>query len=200
MTWRVSGRSIELCSCKMLCPCWLGPEGTPDLGWCAGVFAFDIREGESDGIKLDGSRVAFAAEWPGNFFGGNGTFRLYVDERTNDDQRRELEAIFSGRKGGHLEGLLGAVITRRLPATVAKIEIVWNDKPSVTVAGIGQATLQPLRDQAGRPTKMQGAVAQAGFLIDSMDLASSKGRRWADPEMRAWEGDSGTLHAFNWTA
>jgi hypothetical protein len=200
MTWRVSGRSIELCSCKMLCPCWLGPEGTPDLGWCAGVFAFDIREGESDGIKLDGSRVAFAAEWPGNFFGGNGTFRLYVDERTNDDQRRELEAIFSGRKGGHLEGLLGAVITRRLPATVAKIEIVWNDKPSVTVAGIGQATLQPLRDQAGRPTKMQGAVAQAGFLIDSMDLASSKGSRWADPEMRAWEGDSGTLHAFNWTA
>jgi hypothetical protein len=171
----------------MLCPCWLGPEGTPDLGWCAGVFAFDIREGESDGIKLDGSRVAFAAEWPGNFFGGNGTFRLYVDERTNDDQRRELEAIFSGRKGGHLEGLLGAVITRRLPATVAKIEIVWNDKPSVTVAGIGQATLRPLRDQAG-------------FLIDSMDLASSKGSRWADPEMRAWEGDSGTLHAFNWTA
>ena len=200
MTWRVSGRSIELCSCKMLCPCWLGPEGTPDLGWCAGVFAFDIREGESDGIKLDGSRVAFAAEWPGNFFGGNGTFRLYVDERTNDDQRRDLEAIFSGRKGGHLEGLLGAVITRRLPATVAKIEIVWNDKPSVTVAGIGQATLRPLRDQAGRPTKMQGAVAQAGFLIDSMDLASSKGSRWADPEMRAWEGDSGTLHAFNWTA
>ena len=200
MTWRVSGRSIELCSCKMLCPCWLGPEGTPDLGWCAGVFAFDIREGESDGIKLDGSRVAFAAEWPGNFFGGNGTFRLYVDERTNDDQRRELEAIFSGRKGGHLEGLLGAVITRRLPATVAKIEIVWNDKPSVTVAGIGQATLRPLRDQAGRPTKMQGAVAQAGFLIDSMDLASNKGSRWADPEMRAWEGDSGTLHAFNWTA
>jgi hypothetical protein len=47
---------------------------------------------------------------------------------------------------------------------------------------------------------MQGAVAQAGFLIDSMDLASSKGSRWADPEMRAWEGDSGTLHAFNWTA
>ena len=200
MAWRVSGRSIELCSCKMLCPCWLGPEGTPDRGWCAGVFAFDIREGESDGIKLDGSRVAFAAEWPGNFFGGSGTFRVYLDEGANENQRRELEAIFGGKKGGHLEGLLGAVITKRLPAKVANIDIVWGDKPSVTVASIGQATLQPLKDQAGRPTRMQGAVAQAGFLIDSMDLASSKGSRWADPDMRAWDGDSGTLHSFNWTA
>ena len=37
-------------------------------------------------------------------------------------------------------------------------------------------------------------------LIDSMELASSKGSRWADPDMRTWEGDSGTLHSFNWTA
>ena len=32
MSWKVSGRSIELCSCKMLCPCWLGPDGEPDKG------------------------------------------------------------------------------------------------------------------------------------------------------------------------
>jgi hypothetical protein len=200
MAWRVSGRSLELCSCKMLCPCWLGPDGDPDRGWCAGVFAFDIREGESDGVKLDGSRVAFTGEWPGNFFAGNGTLRVYMDERASEDQRRELEAIFSGTKGGHLEGLLGAVITKRLPAQVAKIEILWGDKPSLTVGSIGRATLQPLKDAAGRPTKVQGAAAQAGFLIESMDLASSKGSRWTDPDMRPWEGDSGTLHSFNWTA
>jgi hypothetical protein len=184
----------------MLCPCWLGPEGAPDRGWCAGVFAFDIREGESDGIKLDGSKVAFTAEWPGNFFAGKGTFRVYIDERASGDQRRELEAIFSGRKGGHLEGLLGAVITTRLPATVAKIDLQFGDKPSLTVSNIGRATLQPLKDQAGRPTKVQGAVAQGGFLIDTMDLASSKGSHWADPDMRPWDGDSGTLHSFTWSA
>ena len=200
MAWRVAGRSIELCSCKMLCPCWLGPDGDPDRGWCAGVFAFDIREGESDGIKLDGSRVAFTGEWPGNFFAGNGTLRVYIDEHASEAQRRELEAIFSGGKGGHLEGLLGAVITKRLPTKVAKIEILFGDKPSLTVGSIGRASLQPLKDQAGRPTKVQGAAAQAGFLIESMDLASSKGSRWADPDMRAWEGDSGTLHSFSWTA
>jgi hypothetical protein len=122
-----------------------------------------------------------------------------MDERASEDQRRELEAIFSGRKGGHLEGLLSAVITNRLPAQVAKIEFLWGDKPSLTVGSIGRATLQPLKDTAGRPTKVQGAAAQAGFLIESMDLASSAGSRWTDPDMRAWEGDSGTLHSFNWT-
>jgi hypothetical protein len=200
MAWRVEGRSLELCSCKMLCPCWLGPEGDPDKGWCAGVFAFDIREGESDGFKLDGTRVAITAEWPGNFFAGKGTLRVYIDEHTSGDQRRELEAIFSGNKGGPLEGLLGAVITKRLPAQVAKIEILFGDKPSLTVGSVGKATLQPLKDQAGRPTKVQGAAAQAGFQIESMDLASSKGSRWADPDLRAWEGDSGTLHSFKWSA
>jgi hypothetical protein len=39
MAWKVSGQSLELCSCKMLYPCWLGPEGAPDQGWCAGAFA-----------------------------------------------------------------------------------------------------------------------------------------------------------------
>jgi len=199
MAWQVSGQSIELCSCKMLCPCWLGPEGEPDQGWCGGVFAFDIREGESDGVSLGGSKVAFTAEWPGNFFGGNGTARAYIDEGASAEQRRELEAIFSGRKGGHLEGLFAAVMTKWLPAQVAKIEIRWGESPSLTVGSVGQARLQPIKDMAGRPTKVQGAAAQAAFQIESMDLASSKGSRWSDPDMRAWEGDSGTLHAFNWS-
>lgn len=200
MAWKVSGQSLELCSCKMLCPCWFGPDGDPDQGWCAGAFAFDIQEGNSDGVNLGGSKVAFTAEWPGNFFGGNGTARLYIDERATADQRRELEAIFSGKKGGHLEGLFGAVITKWLPAQATKVEIQWGDNPSLSVGGAGQGRWQPVKDPSGRPTKVQGAAGQAGFQIESMDLASSKGSRWSDPDMRSWEGDSGTLHTFDWSA
>lgn len=200
MAWSVSGQSMELCSCEMLCPCWLGPEGEPDQGWCGGVFGFDIREGNSDGVNLGGSKVVFTAIWPGNFFGGNGTGRLYIDEGANTDQRRELEAIFSGKKGGPLEGLFGAIISKWLPAQATKINIQWGDKPSLNVGSVGQAQLQPMKDPSGRPTKVQGAAALAGFQMESMDLASSKGSRWSDPDLRAWEGDSGTLHAFNWRA
>jgi hypothetical protein len=200
MAWKISGQSLELCSCKLLCPCWLGPEGAPDQGWCAGAFAFDIRNGNADGVDLGGTKVVITGEWPGNFFGGNGTLRVYVDEAARSDQRRELEAIFSGNKGGPLAGLWDAVITKRLPARTEKIQIQWGDNPSVTVGSIAEARLQPVKDPTGQPTKVAGAAAQAGFQVDSMDLASARGSRWSDPDMRAWEGDSGTLHQFNWSA
>ncbi len=200
MAWKVSGQSLELCSCKMLCPCWLGSEGEPDQGWCAGVFAFDIREGNSDGVDLSGTKAVLTGEWPANFFLGNGTLRVYVDEGASAEQRRELEAIFGGNKGGHLAGLWDAVMTKRLPARTERIQIQWGDNPSLTVGSIGQARLQPIKDPAGQRTKVAGAAAQAGFQIDSMDLASSKGSRWNDPDLRAWDGDSGTLHQFNWSA
>jgi len=200
MAWQVSGQSLELCSCKMLCPCWLGPEGQPDQGWCGGAFVFDVRSGKSDGVDLGGSKVVLGAEWPANFFHGNGTARLYIDAHASADQQRELGAIFAGNKGGHLEGLFGAVVSKWLPVQLTNIDVKWGDNPSVTVGEVGRVNLQPIKDPAGRPTKVQGAAAQAGFQIDSMDLASSKGSRWTDPDMRAWEGDSGTLHSFNWSA
>ena len=64
MAWNVSGRSVELCNCEMMCPCWLGPEKEPDKGWCAGAFAWDIQAGESNGVDLGGTKVAFRADWP----------------------------------------------------------------------------------------------------------------------------------------
>jgi hypothetical protein len=191
---------MELCSCELLCPCWLGPDGPPDKGWCSGAFAFDIAAGSSDGVDLAGTKVAIAGEWPGNFFGGSGTLRVYVDRNASADQQRELGAIFLGDKGGHLGALWDAVMAKKLPVKAETIEMSWGDQPSLTVGSIGRASLQPVKDAAGKPTTVAGAPAQAGFQIDSMDLASAKGSRWSDPDMRAWEGDSGTLHRFSWSA
>lgn len=200
MTWQLSGKSMELCSCKMLCPCWLGPDGEPDEGWCAGAFAFDIQRGSSDGVNLAGTKVVLGAEWPGNFFGGNGKARLYIDDGASAGQRRELEAIFSGKKGGLFEGLFGAVIKTWLLTETTRIEITWGDSPSVSVGKFGQAKMSPLKDQSGKPARVEGAAAQGAFQLASMDLASSKGSQWSDPGFRQWRGDSGTLHQFNWTA
>lgn len=198
MAWRLMGQSIELCSCRLLCPCWLGPEGEPDQGWCSGAFIFDVKEGSSDGVDLAGCKVAAAFEWPGNFWAGNGTARLYIDGAANGDQRRELEAIFGGQKGGPLGAVLPAILTGVLPTQFTRIEIDWGDNPSITIGNVAQLKLQPLKDPAGRPPKFEGGPTLAAFQIESMELASSKGSRWSDPELRPWEGDSGTLHTFNW--
>jgi hypothetical protein len=198
MAWQVSGDMFELCSCNILCPCWLGPETKPDKGWCSGVLAFDIQRGAVEGVDVAGRKVVLAAEWPGNFFGGNGTARLYIDDRANADQRRELEAVFTGRKGGFLEGLFGAVISRWLAAQTTEININRNGSISIRVGRFGQATLKPLRDESGRPVSIQGTAAQAAFQSANMEVASSQGSRWTDSDLRGWEGDSGTIHKFDW--
>jgi hypothetical protein len=200
MAWHITGKSTELCSCNMMCPCWLGPDGTPDQGWCAGAFGFDIEKGESDGVDLSGMRVALAGDWPGNFFHGNGTGRLYLDSRASAEQRRELEAIFSGKKGGMFEAVFGGVISKWLPAQTAKVEIEWGQTPSMTVGEVAKVALTPLNDGAGNQTRVTGAAAQAALQFDGMQLASAKGSHWADPDMHDWQGDSGTLHRFDWRA
>ena len=115
-------------------------------------------------------------------------------------KRSTPTAIFSGKKGGLLEGLWGAVISSWLPTESTRVEIGWGDSPFLRVGSFGQATLTTLKDQTGKPTRIEGAAAQAAFQFASMDLASSKGSSWSDPNLRQWQGDSGTLHQFNWSA
>jgi hypothetical protein len=200
MAWRLKGRSAELCSCKMLCPCWLGPGAEPDQGWCSGAFVFDISEGHSDGIDLSGCKTAVAFDWPGDFWAGQGTARLYVDAAASDEQRPELEAIFSGQRGGLLHDVLSQVVSKVLPTEVTPFSFDWGESPSLRVGSVGEARLQPLKDQSGKRTTLQGAAAMGAFQLASLDVASSKGSRWSDPDLRTWEGDSGTLHEFDWSA
>ncbi len=200
MSWEISGQSMEMCNCKMLCPCWLGPEIEPDDGWCGGTLGFDIQRGSSNGVDLRGTKVALIAEWPGNFFDGNGKARLYLDETASAEQREALEKIFSGNDGGPLEPLFGAVINEWLPSQVVQLDIDWGESPTLSVGEIGKGTLKRLEDGNGQATKVTGAAAQAGFQFASMDLASSSGSHWSDPGLRNWEGNSGTLHEFSWNS
>jgi hypothetical protein len=184
----------------MMCPCWLGPEGEPDQEWCSAAFGFEIETGQSDGVDLSDTRVALAADWPGNFFHGNGTGRLYLDARATKQQHAELEAIFSGKKGGMFQAVFGGVISSWRPAQVTNVDIQWGDTSSLTVGAVANAKLKALQDGTGKPTRVSGAVAHAALQIDGMQVASAKGSRWADPDMRSWDGDSGTLHSFDWSA
>ena len=198
MAWKMSGQLLEACSCKMMCPCMLGP-AEPDQGWCSAAMAFDIRQGSSDGVDLSNCRAVLAIDLPGDFVGGNATGRLYLDSAASGDQRRELEAIFTGKKGGNWEAM-SAVITKWLSTQTAEVSVGRGDSPSVTVGKVGRMTLQPIKDDAGRPAKIVNAPLGALFG-DSEDLAMSTGSQWSDPEMRAWQaGGAGGIMPFNWSA
>lgn len=195
MAWNIDATMIELCSCKAMCPCWLGPDTEPDHGWCGGALLFEIDKGAVDGVDVSGCRAALAADWPGNFFGGNGTARLYLDSAASQAQRTALEAVLSGKKGGMFGNVLGHVVTHWLPSKTAAITIDRNGAISARVEGVSETKVTPYQDQTGRTVMVEGTAAQCAFQSPSMELASSKGSRWTDDGLpHAWEGDSGTIH------
>ena len=199
MAWQMDATMVEMCSCKALCPCWLGPDTKPDEGWCAGALVLDIGKGAVDGVDVSGCRAALVVRWPGNFFAGNGTGRVYVDSRSNDAQRSALEAVMSGQKGGMFGAVVAPAVTQWLPAKSATIELTQGEPWSLSVGDVGNATLTPYKDSSGRPATVSGTAAQEAFQSKSRELASAKGSRWTDADMPAWEADSGTRHTVSWT-
>ena len=199
MAWRLSGQVLETCSCNMLCPCIFGP-AVPDQGWCGGALVFDIQEGNSDGVNVSGTRAVLAFDLPGDFFGGNGTGRIYLADSLNPDQQRELEAIFSGQKGGAFAAL-GGVLSKVLPMQTARIEVSLGDNPSAKVGSIGQISLQNVKTEDGKQTTVVNAPLNASFGMETSNLARGDGSSWSDPDMRSWQsGGTGSISRFSLSA
>ena len=169
-----------------------------DQRWCASAGVFRIQEGNSDGVDLGGRTLAYSWYFPGPFLDGNGTGRLYLDEAASE-QRKELEVIFQGKKGGPLE-LFAVLIPRWLATLNTKIELLEEgDTITATIAGGGQIESQRLKDRAGRPTILQNAGLASALQIDTMALAPSTGTRWADPDLpRQFESKSGIVADVYW--
>lgn len=195
MAWQLSGQVLETCSCKMLCPCIFGP-AEPDEGWCGGALVFDIQEGNSDGVGLGGTRTALAFDLPGDFFGGNGKGRLYIGESANAAQKRELEAIFSGQKGGAFAAL-EALLTTVLPVQSARIDVSVGAKASAKVGSVGQISLENVKSEDGRQTTVVNAPVNLSFGIEVSNLARGDGSSWSDPDLRTWQsGGTGSISKF----
>jgi hypothetical protein len=197
MAWHMTGQLIEACSCKAACPCVLGP-AEPDQGWCSGALTFVIQEGESEGVDLRGRKVLWLVDLPKDFASGHGTVRIYIDDGASARQRQELEAIFTGKKGGP-GAVLGSLVTNWLPTETASIVVDAGDNPSITIGAIGHVKLQRIKDEGGRATKLLNAPVLGAIQVDTADLARSDGSRFADPQMRRWEaGGHGNLSPFSW--
>src|SRR5512132_2775085 len=97
----------------MFCPCWFGvPDlAVQDQGWCASAIAFRVREGTADGVDLAGRTAVVALDFPDLMFNGGGTARVWVEDGASAEQRRELEAILQGKKGGPMAALGGMIAT-----------------------------------------------------------------------------------------
>jgi hypothetical protein len=160
---------------------------------------WEIEAGQSDGVDLSGRIVTFLADFPGpTLFDGNGTARLYLDDGASDDQARELEAIFQGRKGGSFE-IVGGLISNWLPSEKTAIRVSRDgDVITVNVGSAGQVSSKALRDDQGNGFTMRGGGFVGAFGMEEAVMAPSAGTRWSDPDMpREFETKSGARGAIS---
>ena len=156
MTYHLEGRLLEVCDCRVLCPCWIGED--PDNGTCDTIVAWRIDKGVVDGVEVGGNTIAAVAHVPGNILQGNWRAAIFLDENASKPQEQALLKVFTGQAGGpvaDLAKLIGEVVS------VERAPIKFTVTEGKGVLAIGKdyyAELEPYRGATGGQTVLSETV------------------------------------------
>lgn len=155
-TYQLEGRLLEVCSCGVLCPCWVGAD--PDGGTCDSALGWHIDSGTIQGVDVSGLTFAISVHIPGNVLKGNWRALAYVDDQATPAQQDALLSVFTGKLGGpiaDLAALIGEVVgVERVPITFT----VDKGKGTLIIGQTVQAELVPLTGPTGELTTLHESV------------------------------------------
>lgn len=157
MAYQLEGRLLEVCSCKILCPCWVG--GDPDgNGTCQAIVAWHIDRGAINGVDVAGRTFVLLANIPGNVLKGNWRVLAIVDDQATPAQQEAILKVWTGQLGGpvaDLAKLVGEVVgVEALPV----IFTVEGGQGRVKIGALAEAEMTPLRGADNRPTTLNDSV------------------------------------------
>lgn len=157
--YHLEGTLLEVCSCDVLCPCWIGED--PDQGTCDAVVAYHFDKGVVRGIDVTGLSLVQVAHIPGNILEGNIRQVYYVNEEATDEQIDAIVDMFRGNLGGPLADLAHLVTEvvgiERVPI---KHEIV-EGAGTLTVGAGGEkveAAMHPYTGPDGSVTTLHNSI------------------------------------------
>lgn len=156
MAYQLEGRLLEVCTCNILCPCWVGED--PDGGTCDGTLAWHVEKGNVDGVDVAGHTLVILCHIPGNILKGNWTVRIYIDDKASAQQKDALVKVWSGKVGGpvaDLAKLVGKVeAIEQVPITFQ----VQGVKGTLKVGGAIDAGLEPYKGATGKETTLHDSI------------------------------------------
>ena len=158
MAYQLEGRMLEVCTCAVVCPCWVGED--PDGGTCDGVIAWHIDSGTIDGVDVSDRTFAVLTHIPGNVL-TPGSWRVvaYVDDKATDQQQEAILNVWTGKLGGpvaDLAGLIGEVVAvERAPITFT----VEKGKGALKIGSAIEAEMVPLQGATGSITLQDSAFS-----------------------------------------
>src|SRR6187401_1608149 len=156
MGYQVQGRLLEVCTCKTLCPCWVGED--PDGGTCDGCLAWRIDSGAINGVDVSGRTIIALAHIPGNILQGNWKVVMFVDDGSTPQQQEAMINVWSGKLGGPIADmakLIGEVLAVERVPVKFDVEGV---KGTLRVGGAIEADLQPFTGPNGQPTTLHDSI------------------------------------------
>lgn len=104
MSYHLEGDLLEVCTCKILCPCWVGE--TPDGdGTCQSINSWHVRKGNVNAVDVSNLTIAGVNHIPGNPLDGNWKVIFFVDDKATAEQHEALVSAFTGKLGGPIKGI-----------------------------------------------------------------------------------------------
>lgn len=156
MAYQLEGSLLEVCTCNILCPCWVGEN--PDGGKCDGVLAWHFERGTIDGTDVSGRTFVILTHIPGNILEGNWQIVVYIDDGASDAQQQALLDVWTGKLGGpiaDLAQLVGEVLAvEKVPITFK----VAGARGTLKIGDVIEANLQPFTGATGESTALHDSV------------------------------------------
>jgi hypothetical protein len=156
MAYNLEGRLLEVCNCRVLCPCWIGED--PDFGTCDTIVAWHFDKGKIEGVDVAGTTIALIAHVPGNILQGNWRAAVYVSDNATKAQEDAILKVYTGKLGGpvgELVKLVGEVVSvERVPITFD----VQGGKGTLKIGSAGYAELEPYQSATGDTTTLSNTV------------------------------------------
>jgi hypothetical protein len=152
MAYQLEGRILEVCTCDILCPCWVGED--PDTGICESVEGYRVDQGAVDGVDVSGLTIGVLSHIPGNILEGNFRVVFFIDDKATAAQQEALLNVWTGKLGGPLAEvaqLFGEVVAvERVPISFDVVE----GKGHLRIGEVVDTELAPYRGPNGEPTKL----------------------------------------------
>lgn len=156
MSYHLEGRLLEVCNCRVLCPCWIGED--PDFGTCDAIVAWRFDKGTIEGVDVSDRTIALIAHLPGNILQGNWRVAVYLDERVTPTQETAILKVYTGKAGGpvaDLVKLIGEVVSvEKVPITFT----VQGGRGTIKLGAAGYAELEPYTNPSGATTTLTDTV------------------------------------------
>ena len=179
MAWRIKAKYYEACNCDFGCPCNMS--GFPTTGSCEGVVAFQITEGERDGVDLTGAKVVGAVKWPGAIHEGNGTESAWID--ATPEQVQALAPILMAEDPGLPWEIIAATVTTIHGPYLEKIDIVDAGSDSrITIGDVVDVQMKAFTDPVSGEKHEAHMVLPNGFIFQDGLIGTTASNRISDPD------------------